>query len=807
MNLTYQTILFKNENKFYIPHASTEYHPLEAVTANAKLQQYGYSLSAKSLEQLAKLTIPEIASYYNQLEKLVKESAGTKISEADIFYPNFPNEVMRMNDFELYMNAVFYYTGEYLFKEDWHLHEEKLPQMPITENFKRKTKTITFVDEKEIHKMMNNFIHQTTPLNQTKLDDLKKYCELNPDWKEKFLKRESGKIFCKENLAQIALLVYDTAQTSKDFRYLYEMLHDTPDVLRFAALLSNRHLPKEKQNDASLKNNKIWFNFKSSKEKRLVKNLLNNCPNLAKDIWKREEVYKVLFRNSGIDINKGCPERLNKIVDNFLHNKKEDEFGNPIITSGRMQKEAITTLKENGDITKLQKFAKAYPGDFLRSFANCIDSAKNEEQQKQIADILVKNADKMNLKNLLQTKEFLLHRHEREYAVDFVKKSYFARENSAFKKEFSPEILNYISQSFDKASVIASQDEKNLGKCYVDPQMKNYAIPDNNSREASKGSVLTTYSIIESQKECNILRPFIWWTNEAENERIDIDLSVNILDETYSSKGLVWYGNLKNDFAVHSGDFVDGKEIDGNGVSEYIDVDKTLLKESGAKYLVFHVHSYSQHAFCDMTNIKFGIMERTGGLADNVWNTDGETFDPRTVATEIVDLNSKGTHSTMAVYDVEKEHFIWMDKNVQINFGLNNVINKESLCGTKAEIYKALEYPHANMYDLFTAQSLANGELVEDIKEADTVFVANPPEKAELKESAIIITPHDLSEISNRYMQKVNEPEIIAERERHDKAVEKDEKIRENGAKMVTAVIAKAVASSAKHIIDMDLGR
>lgn len=111
------------------------------------------------------------------------------------------------------------------------------------------------------------------------------------------------------------------------------------------------------------------------------------------------------------------------------------------------------------------------------------------------------------------------------------------------------------------------------------------------------------------------------------------------------------------------------------------------------------------------------------------------------------------------------------------------------------------------MYDLFIAQSLANGELVENVEEADTVFMTNPPEKAELKESAIIITPHDLSEISNRYMQKVNEPEIIAEREWHDKAVEKDEKIRENGAKMVTAVIAKAVASSAKHIIDMDLGR
>lgn len=776
-----QTILFSNGMKLGIPDTDNAIHLDNAelqrkarliATIDLKLRQYGYELDSKGVKKLKNLSDTDIVSFYTAIEPIVKNASGAHIADADIFYPNFPKEVLDKDELSLYMNAFFYYCGEYFLGEDLRplLDIEKPKQRSsLIESFDRKNTIIRLVDEKEIDQLMLNCTRQSTPMSLSQFEDFKLYCKHTPDWKEKIL---SQNIPCKENAVQLAMYMYDS-YSNKDMthaqfmKYVSVLLKDTPDVLRFAALISNRHLPQDKQNDVSLKSKKVWFRFNNNSERNLIKELLNRCPNLAADVWQREEVYKALFRNGNLQINKKCPARLYKVVKNLLHNKKEDEHGYPILTSGRQLNDAIDVLK-TGYISPITKFAQIYPGDFLRAFSRCMDANEDPKIQKHLCDILSQNADRMDIKVLIQLKEFMLHRHEREFSVDFVKNTFRARTNPAFGKELSFDVKSYFEEKYHEALVKACSDKKNLGKCYLDEDLRRIAVPDNNTRESSKSSVLPAFSRINANKECNIIRPFVWWTNNPTGFSVDLDLSAAFLDENYSNIDFISYSNLRNNFGCHSGDFVDGGDVDKNGVSEYIDIDKNALKERNVKYVAIYVHAYSDHPFNQLQNSKFGFMERYEPVFDTEKMLDVDTeasingtiFDARTLSSNIVDLNTKSKQSLMTIYDVDRDCFIWIDKDLSLRYGCHNITNPDSVKGAVAVTYKATNYSFASLYELLKAQIEANGKLVENVEDADHIFLSTPRDfkNATLKENVEIVTGYDLSKICNEYLIRQNDP-------------------------------------------------
>ena len=270
----YIGIYFKETQKIVpLPYAyntePTDESKRLVLSAVRNLQDLGFTLSKEAIETLSRMPSQEdIVNNYRMLERLCKEQIGAdKLPQADVFYPNFPDEVMSMSDYEIYLNAITYYIGEGLFGEDWHQHEEPEMRGKLLESFSRELKLINIATQDDIIKMMHDraFSPKTLPAPQMK--ELLDFMNDNPDnWKPWFL---SEKITNKENLANISKSLYQSGVKAEE---LTHMLKDTVDVLRFAAVLSNdrkiniKGYPVTISNSANLtggplQKEKIYFRF------------------------------------------------------------------------------------------------------------------------------------------------------------------------------------------------------------------------------------------------------------------------------------------------------------------------------------------------------------------------------------------------------------------------------------------------------------------------------------------------------------------------------------------------------------------
>ena len=114
-----------------------------------------------------------------------------------------------------------------------------------------------------------------------------------------------------------------------------------------------------------------------------------------------------------------------------------------------------------------------------------------------------------------------------------------------------------------KASLKANLGGK-LGKVYIDPDMKNYALPIQETASQGGFGVLTRGSRIRIP-ETKKLRAFTYW------EKVDdIDLSVFGLDEYNKLREFSWrtMAHSQSEAITYSGDKTDGY----NGGSEYFDI-------------------------------------------------------------------------------------------------------------------------------------------------------------------------------------------------------------------------------------------
>ena len=342
MNKSINSILFNNLSKFSIPQnpIDIEYENINmALSVNRNLESYGYTLSTDAISALAKLPAQEICEVYNDLTDIIKEYKGIdEFNSVELFYPNFPEEVMDKSEEALYINSLLYYTFSQTDDERCKtiaqmirdsVTEEKVDRLPLLENFPDKLKVINNTNIKELDELMINRIHAPKGMNEENLKDVETYFREYPFKIDQIVSTEIP-YQSKENLVKTASLLYKLGARNS----AVNMIKDSKDVLRFAAELSNQNFGN-KVNDISLntkktvsnKNGKVKYKLTNS-DKRLIKDMLNNCPNLYYDIWKDEGLYKRLMNR--IDSHTG-PERVVKAFDNLANKIKKDENGKDII--------------------------------------------------------------------------------------------------------------------------------------------------------------------------------------------------------------------------------------------------------------------------------------------------------------------------------------------------------------------------------------------------------------------------------------------------------------------------------------------
>lgn len=246
-------------------------------------------------------------------------------------------------------------------------------------------------------------------------------------------------------------------------------------------------------------------------------------------------------------------------------------------------------------------------------------------------------------------------------------------------------------------SKLTKKLKNRLGKVYLAPSMKNYALPiaENTSQGGfgvlSKGSRLP---IDEGKK----LRAFTYWEKVE-----DIDLSVFALTEDGVRKEFSWrtMAGCQSEAITYSGDETSGYF----GGSEYFDINipefKVLHPEY--RYLVFCDNVYSginfNKCFC-----KAGYMFRDE-------EDSGKVYEPETVKSAYL-VNCESTFSYLFGIDLFTNEFIW----------LNVAGNSSSRVAGNTSVDFLTDYFHIteiiNVYDFF---SMMAREIVEDPMEADVV--------------------------------------------------------------------------------------
>lgn len=245
-------------------------------------------------------------------------------------------------------------------------------------------------------------------------------------------------------------------------------------------------------------------------------------------------------------------------------------------------------------------------------------------------------------------------------------------------------------------STLSERLKNRLGKVYVDPVMKNYALPLSESTSQGGFGVLSKGSRIHIG-EGKKLRAFTYW--EKVN---DIDLSVFALTEDGRRKEFSW----RTMAAQQSGAIIfSGDETSGyHGGSEYFDINPEFKERHPEyRYLVFCNNVFTGIAFSKCF-CKAGYM-----LRDE--EDSGEIYEPKTIESAFL-VDCESTFAYLFGIDLIKNEFIW----------LNQARNSNAQVAGSTSLTFLLGYFHTteifNVYDFFKMMA---EELVEDPMEAEIV--------------------------------------------------------------------------------------
>lgn len=688
-------IILRRKNKLTISKEQSSNSNIVFISTMLKnIENLGFTFSMGVIEVLKTFSADSLNGFYLELIPMLKNMVGADVVYHPM-YPNFPQSVMKKNEAELYLNAIVHYlTGGVLYPV-----EKKEERLPLFES--GKVKVLELATGTELQEIFDLLCTSKTSISSTDKKDLvwiMKHADFTMP----------NEIPLKENMAVICK-VYLENLPIPSVKEIQGYFKTATDVLRLITAMSD--------GDVSLTTNTMFRSFKR-KERRILMELLENCDNLEEDMLRYKNRWlRVGERLHPTEYNKAQFPKTIKAFDKLRSGEKIETFG------GKVNK-AI----EMGNYESALALLKKRPGELARRLDYLLRIAKNPNQ---VVNTFKDIAGNVSTPVLLQVKEHFTHRNEENKHRVFFPKGNLSRCHSI--ENTLPEIgeiyCNAIVAICENALIENYRKKDFMGKVYLSPEYKNYLVPFS-QRSASKSlKTIVRGSRLPISKDINVLRAFVWWTNTDKtrgygyNEgRVDIDLSAAIFDENWNYMEHISYTNLRSQKyqAFHSGDIINGGPVNGNGVSEFLDVDIESVVKYGARYVVYQVYNYSGQEFRDLPHAMFGWMGRTSA-------SSGEIYEPKTVEQKM-DLASASVVAIPVIFDCVNREIIWCDMNqtldsVNTYHGGNNL--ESNLKGVAATCYGIVNMHKPNLYDLIGLHIKARGISVDNKEEADIIFDVN----------------------------------------------------------------------------------
>ncbi len=623
---------------------------------------------------------------------------------------------------------------------------------------------------------------------------------------------------CKETLA---FLITEFINDGYPANSLTGNINNATDVLRAFAMYS------DPEYDGSLAKAPKFKNHLNANEARFFMNLLCHAPHVETDIFMYPEMWKRAFER--IKPQRCMGKRYKKIrqaADNLYKGKK------PQTTNALVEKilahagDSLNSFEQG--LKKLENFPGMYLRHFdkyIRSYGSKIsdDARENRHFQYLVCQSLhhvVPQAESTKMLCQLMTL-YYKRLHNLENHKDGIRYAKPKGQNSyvpllpvqetlcekTYLKNFYVEILNILTQEI----TYRFKELPYLGKVFIDPTACGIVVPTE-LREANdtglhiigRGSYFKMISANEVAQASgegmyeDVYVPYIHWAGHY-----DLDLSAVFMDEKLHVVDECYYNNMslydaKNGshmYATHSGDWIDGGSLEGEGVSEFVMIRRQSALKRGARYAAITVHCYSGQPF-SIANTFFGFETLAEPVGENKMEDiadligDGKTAPCRRDAMHAVvkpertiftsNLASKDDSILVAVIDLEDGIIYYADlsmKQMELRSAasgaeaLDKIVGNSDKSPAKAfinplgnnvnatalsmgtQIRALFEKPRFYCGDLIWLHAQVRGMIVKNAEDADVVYTL--PDSAiakNLEDDQELISPFMVDRMVNEFM-------------------------------------------------------
>ena len=664
----------------------------ELATLIKKFEGYGYIFSKELAIAISKEERNTIIDKLKSVIKVIEDFKSDK--NYTVFYKNFPDEVINMNEIDLYINQILHYWIGYLPSNNENIIKEDVEPSKLV-----KARELNLIDDEMIEKLFVDLLSSNVTLSEQYLDDV---CVLTNNKSIKELEKYTECIQMKETLTTVSSYIL------KKEGVLIGNFKTATDILRLIAKISADEL-----------NNKhIHFAYFSRTELSQLMTKLENLQNPMPDIKRYSKPWHTFFKLYAKKINFNKYPKVRKAVDML--------FGDiSYMTERGKINEQINRLPAMSE-EELDNFVKEYTvfyGDYIRGILSLLNKA-NENQYEKLLLGLENCVDKVNTRVLFQLYDRIINLKAKDKTVPRLVNSKGKWRRLKESISLSNELLNRVLQIVEDGIKTQLKEKENLGKVFIDEDYKNIMLTTSEKDSNVSLRPMTKGSRIKFNPDAEVLRFFVAWKNLDEKtlkelntiyDRVDVDLSALTFNENLEFNDVVAYYNQKKSGFAFSGDITNAPE----GALEYIDVfDLERLKKKGNRYILMQIRSYNGYTFEEINSVYAGVMELTSIEAKEKKNMYSTAI---TEGFQIV--SSERTTNTILV-DLKKYEYIWLDMNMD-SYKLDifqNALNYEEIPYLNDMLRYFSRKQYVTMYDLLKLNADVRGVLTKDKKEADVIF-------------------------------------------------------------------------------------
>lgn len=575
-------------------------------TILCNVSYYGYALNIAGYENLGKLSLEQIKSWWQDIEPELKNITGDDRKMGDfVVYKNFPEEVLSKDEAEYWSKQMLMYWGY----PNEYFTEEVKPREGMDEI--SKPKVLQLANAFSLSSILSNYLCASSRWKKQEFNDVVFLAESRAV--------DFSKISFKENLVNLARFMIENKRNVK--------IGTATDVLRLAAGMSN--------GDVSLRE-KVKFKRFTRSERRYFLGLLESCQNLEEDVARRKEIWKRFLFGLHVGDYKNRFPNVCKIA-NDLYSGNLETFNSSV--------EKLLAKKDE----KVLDVLKMRPGEFKRRLSHLIDLFGSKASDAFESNMVL---SKLTNAQLVQTRRFLETVNNREKRV-FPPKGNWNKLQIAPARHVNADVADRIVKSIGKE---LKSRLKDFAPKVLDPATELVKLPSNDGEV----SLYTRGTVFPIPEGINFIRTASYWKHGGFGNTW-FDNGWNFFDSNWKSKGTICWNASPQGFgvnkaAIFSGDPTNSKTENGEAC-QVIDLYLDKLKRMGIRYAVWNILCYSHVPFSHADEVYASLQ----------WGEDavkGKLFEPSRSQLSFP-ITGEQLTKFICYIDLETNQMTFMDANLK----------------------------------------------------------------------------------------------------------------------------------------------